>query len=109
MGVTTIQANRKTTSHRYLGNALVPTHRHVNVPTSPVRMDTCRCLGCFHQQEAQQRTAWLTDVPQSLLAGTGVFTRQVMEQPTSQSHDLRKGSVSAVEVPKMEPTAPAGF
>ena len=38
-------------------------------------MGTRRCLGRFHQQEAQQGTALLADVPQPLLAGTGVLTR----------------------------------
>src|SRR5215467_11147958 len=48
-----IQLNRHPAPHRYLGNALVSTHRQVNVATSPVRMDSCRRLGCLHQQEAQ--------------------------------------------------------
>src|SRR6202521_6125872 len=43
-----VQPNRQPASHRYLGNALVSTHRQVPVPTSPVRMDTRRCLGCLH-------------------------------------------------------------
>src|SRR5712692_258150 len=70
-----VQANRQSAPHRYLGNALVPTHRQVNVPTSPVGMDTRRRLGRLHQQEAQQGVTLLTDVPQALLASTGVFTR----------------------------------
>src|SRR5882757_1447019 len=49
-------------SHRDLGYTLVTAHRQVDVPTSPVRMDTRCCLGCFHQQEAQQGTALLADV-----------------------------------------------
>ena len=49
----TVQPNRQPAPHRYLGNALVPTHRQVNVPTSPVGMDTRRRLGRLHQQEAQ--------------------------------------------------------
>jgi len=70
-----VQTNCQPAPHRYLGNVLVPTHRQVNVPTSPVGMNTRRCLGCLHQQQAQQRTALFTDVPQSLLASTGVLTR----------------------------------
>src|ERR1700737_1474136 len=70
-----IQANPQLPSHRYLGNALVPTHRQMNVPTVPVGMDTRRRLGRLYQQEAQQGVALLADVFQSLLAGTGVFTR----------------------------------
>src|SRR6202035_729274 len=70
-----VQPDRQPASHRYLGNALVPTHRQVNVPTSPVRMNTRCCLGRLHQQEAQQGTALLADVPQPLLASTGVLTR----------------------------------
>ena len=48
-----IQVNRHPAPHRYLGNALVSTHRQVNVATSPVRMDSCRRLGRLHQQETQ--------------------------------------------------------
>jgi hypothetical protein len=70
-----VQADRQPASHRYLGNVLVPTHRQVYVATSPVGMDTRRCLGRLHQQEAQQRVALLADVPQLLLAGTGVLAR----------------------------------
>src|ERR1700732_2173228 len=70
-----VQPNRQPAPHRYLGNALVPTHRQVNVPTSPVGMDTRRRLGRLHQQEAQQGVTLLADVPQSLLASTGVLTR----------------------------------
>src|SRR5580700_5246963 len=70
-----IQLNRHPAPHRYLGNAFVSTHRQVYVATSPVRMDSCRRLGSFHQQEAQQGTALLADVSQPLLVSTGVFTR----------------------------------
>src|ERR1035437_4374260 len=38
-------------------------------------MDSCCRLSCFHQQEAQQGIALLADVPQPLLAPTGVLTR----------------------------------
>src|SRR6202040_1403938 len=38
-------------------------------------MNTRCCLGRLHQQEAQQGTALLADVPQPLLASTGVLTR----------------------------------
>ncbi len=62
-------------THRYLGNALLPTHRQVNVPTSPFRIASCRRLGRLHQQESQQGIALFADVPQSLLARTGVLTR----------------------------------
>jgi len=54
---------------------LWPAHRQVHVPTSPVGMDTRRRLGRLHQQEAQQGIALLADVPQALLAGTRVLTR----------------------------------
>ena len=70
-----VQPHRKFPGHRRLGNVLVLTHRQVNVPTSPVRVTPCRCLRCFSQQVAQQCIALLTDVPQSLLAGTGVLAR----------------------------------
>ena len=48
-----IQLNRHPASHRYLGNALVSTHRQVNVATSPVRIASRRRLGRLNQQEAQ--------------------------------------------------------
>src|SRR5713101_9836870 len=70
-----VQANSKTPSHRYLGNAFVTTHRQVHVPTSPLRIASCGRLGGLHQQEAQQGIALFADVPQPLLACTGVLTR----------------------------------
>ena len=66
-----VQPNRQPAPHRYLGNALVPTHGQVHVPTSPVGMDTRRRLGRLHQLEAQQGVDLLADMPQSLLPGTG--------------------------------------
>src|SRR5215510_15473194 len=65
-----VQPNRQPPSHRYLGNAFVSTHRQVQIPASPVGMDTCCRLGCFHQQEAQQRITLLADMSKSLLAST---------------------------------------
>src|SRR5271168_2072037 len=70
-----VQPDRQPAPHRYLGYARVPTHCQVAVTTSPVRLDARCCLGCFHQQEPQQATALLADVPQPLLAPTGVLTR----------------------------------
>ena len=49
-------------THRYLGNALVSTHCQVNVATAPFRVDTCRRLSRFYQQETQQRIALLADM-----------------------------------------------
>ena len=68
-----IQANSETTPHGHLSNALVPAHRQVHVPPSPVRVDACGRLRGLHQQEAQQRVALLADVPQPLLVTTGVL------------------------------------
>src|SRR3984893_8743806 len=70
-----IQPDRQPAPHRYLGNALVSTHRQVNILMSPARMDTRCCLGRLHQQEAQQGIALFADVPQPLLASTGLLTR----------------------------------
>src|SRR6204780_900372 len=70
-----VQANPQLPPHRYLGNALVSAHRQVNVSTAPVRIVAHRRLRRLHQQESQQRIALLADVPQSLLATTGVFAR----------------------------------
>ena len=57
------QLNRHPAPQGYLDNAFVPTHRQALVATSPVRMDTRRRLGRLHQQETQQGTALLADVP----------------------------------------------
>src|SRR5262249_20074141 len=57
-----VQADSQPAPHGDLGDALVPTHRQVEVPTSPVRMAPHRCLRRLHQQEAQQRVALLADV-----------------------------------------------
>ena len=70
-----IQANCQPAAHRYLGNTLVPTHRQMYVATSPVGVNARRRLGRLHQQEAQQRTALLTDVSQALFASTGALSR----------------------------------
>ena len=48
-----VQANRQTTPHRNLSNALVPTNRQANVASSPLRVDSCCRLGSLYQQEAQ--------------------------------------------------------
>src|SRR5882762_11193751 len=83
-----VQADSQPAPHRYLGNAFVPTHRQVNVPTSPVRIIPRRCLSSLHQQEAQQGVALLADVPEPLLAATGVLAGDRSEEHTSelQSH-----------------------
>jgi hypothetical protein len=72
-----IQYNR-TASRRpiaTLAMLFASTRRQVNVPTFPVRMNARRCLGCLHQQEAQQGIALLAHVSKSLLASTGILTR----------------------------------
>src|SRR6266478_3900405 len=69
-----VQADSQPAPHRYLGNTLVPSHRQVNVPTSPVRIVPRSRLRSLHQQEAQQRIALLADVPEPLLLATGVLT-----------------------------------
>src|SRR6266478_7874245 len=58
-----VQADSQPAAHRYLGNAFVPTHRQVNVPTLPVRTIPGSCLSSLHQQEAQQGVALPADVP----------------------------------------------
>src|SRR5216684_2628665 len=68
-----VQADSQPATHCYLGNALVPTHRQVHVPTPPVRVATRSCLSSLHQQETQQGAALLADVPEPLLAATGVL------------------------------------
>src|SRR6202167_6243845 len=70
-----VQPHSESSSYRHLSDVLLPTHRQVHVPSSPVRITSRRCLCCFHQQETQNRTALLGDVSQSLMAGTGVLRR----------------------------------
>jgi len=70
-----VQAHPQSARHRYLGYALFPTHGQTYVPLFPLRVFPYGTVSCFHQQEAQQRIALLTDVPQPLTAGTGVLAR----------------------------------
>jgi len=56
-----VQANSQLPPHRFLAMLLCGRIRQVQVPTSPVRLDTRCCLGGLHQQEAQQGTALLAD------------------------------------------------
>src|SRR6266849_829468 len=68
-----VQADSQPAPHRHLGYAFVPSHRQVNVPTSPVWIVPHSCLGSLHQQEAQQGVPLLADVHKTLLADTGVL------------------------------------
>ena len=70
-----VQSNRESSGHGYLGNASLPTHRQVHVPSSPVRITSCRCLCRFSQQESEQGTPLFGDVPQPLMTRTGVLLR----------------------------------
>src|ERR671925_380796 len=70
-----VQTDTEFACHRHFGNARFPTKRQVQVSLSPVWIMAYRHLSCFHQQEAQQGIALLTDVPQPLLAGAGVLAR----------------------------------
>jgi hypothetical protein len=69
-----VQPNRQFPGHGHLGNSFSPAHQ-VQIPTPPVRVTPCRRLCCFSRQETQQRAALRADMPQPLLAGTGVLTR----------------------------------
>jgi len=95
-----VQPNRHPATHRHFGNALVPSHRQVQVATPPVRVEARGCLCSLHQQVAQQGTALLADVPQPLLVPTGVFTRHhpyirsdrlATSKPRRSSDDQHKG------------------
>src|SRR5579862_9853380 len=48
-----VQANRQSASHRYLPNALVPTHRQMLVATPPIGVAARGDLRGLHQQTAQ--------------------------------------------------------
>src|SRR5882762_8943737 len=65
-----VQADSQPARHRYLGNAFVPTHRQVNVPTSPVRIVPRSCLSSLHQQDAQQIVPLPPEIPHSPHAAT---------------------------------------
>src|SRR5882762_9615142 len=67
-----VQMNSEFPGHCCLGNVLVSTHRQVHIPSPPVRVTLCRYL---LGEAAQQRIALLTEMSQSLLAGTGVLAR----------------------------------
>jgi hypothetical protein len=54
-----VQTNPQPPPHRDFGNALVPAHGQVHIPTSPVRVDPCCRLRCLHQQVAQQGSSCL--------------------------------------------------
>src|SRR5450631_1283252 len=66
-----VQPHSESSGHGHLGDVPLPTHRQVHVPSSPVPITTHCRLGCFHQQETQQRTALLGDVSQTLMTRTG--------------------------------------
>src|SRR6267143_7130899 len=70
-----VQTNPQPASHGYFRDIPLPAHGQVSIATSPVRITTYRRLCCLHQQEAQQGTALLADVSQSLFAATGVLAR----------------------------------
>jgi len=50
-----VQPNCHPATHRYLGNAPVPTHRQVYVPTPPVRVEACGRLRSLHRHVATRR------------------------------------------------------
>src|ERR1700683_241823 len=70
-----VQPNRESSGHGHLGDVPLSTHRQAHIPSFPVRITTSCGLGCFHQQETQQRTALLGDVFQPVMAGTGILLR----------------------------------
>ncbi len=69
-----VQPNSEFPGHGHLGNSFFPAHHQVHIPTPPVWVIPCGRLCCFHQQEAQQCVALLTDMSQPLPAGTGILT-----------------------------------
>src|ERR1700691_1029025 len=70
-----VQLHCESPGHARLGNVPLSTHRQAHIASSPVRITACCGLGCFHQQETQQRTALLGDVSQPLMTGTGILLR----------------------------------
>src|SRR5260370_8317615 len=69
-----IQLNRQSAPHGYLGNVLVPTHRQVHIPASPVRMNAPSCLARLHRQNSQQGTTSFPAISQSLLPAPAILT-----------------------------------
>src|SRR5271170_5701550 len=57
-----VQRNSQPTRHGDLGDLPSPPHHQVKVSAAPFRKTAHRDLCCFHQQEAQDRTALLGDV-----------------------------------------------
>jgi hypothetical protein len=70
-----VEANGEFPRHRDLGDLPSSPHRQVKILTAPLRDAAHRDLGCFHQQEAQYRTALLGDVSEPSPIAAGVFQR----------------------------------
>src|SRR5580693_1101149 len=50
-----VQPHCESSGQGHLGDVALAPHRRVHVPSSPVRITTRCRLGCFDQQETQQR------------------------------------------------------
>src|ERR1700685_2771141 len=74
-----VQTNCPPTRHGDLGDLPSPAHHQVKVSAAPFRKTAHRYLCCFHQQEAQDRTALLGDVSQTSSIPAGVFQRNQTE------------------------------
>src|SRR4051812_6338999 len=59
-----VQTNGESSGHCDLGDLPSAPHRQVKILAAPFRVAAHRHLGCFHQQETQQRTPLLGDVSQ---------------------------------------------
>jgi hypothetical protein len=95
-----VQPNCDSSGHGHLGNVSLPTHCQVHVPPSPLRITTGRYLCCFYQQETQQGAALFGDVPQPLMACTGILFRDQSHiaadllaalEPLRSSYDQHEG------------------
>jgi hypothetical protein len=70
-----VQPNRQSSGHGHLGNAFLPTHRQMHVPSPPVRFTTRPRLGLLLPARNAKELTLLADVPKPLMAGTGVLAR----------------------------------
>src|SRR5580692_13022153 len=69
-----VQPHSEPSGHGHFGDVALP-HRQMQVPSSPVGITPCCGLGCFDQQETQQRAALLGDAAEPLMTRAGIFRR----------------------------------
>ena len=74
-----VQTHGQSARHSNLGDLSSPPHHQVKVSAAPFRKTAHRYLRCLDQQEAQDRTPLLGDVPQPPSISAGLFQRNQTE------------------------------